>query len=92
MIAQLLISNLYPAYFQKGPEVADKIRQRHNRAIKKNQSLSPGRKTKKRLLIAAQTWLNVVASVKKKLYLVFHYLAGIQNVPRWGSWINGQPS
>lgn len=45
MIAHLLISNLYPAYFQKGPGVADKIRQRHNGAIKKNQRSSPKRKS-----------------------------------------------
>lgn len=53
MIAHLLISNLHPAYFQKGPAVADKIRQRHNRVIKKNQRSSPERK--KGLLIIAQT-------------------------------------
>lgn len=44
MIAHLLISNLPPAYFQKGPGVADKIRQRHKRVIKKNQRPSPERK------------------------------------------------
>ena len=44
MIAHLLISNLHPAYFQKGPGVADKIRQRPKRANKKNQRPSPERK------------------------------------------------
>lgn len=78
MIAHLLISNLYPAYFQKGPGVADKIRQRHNRAIKKNQRSSPERK--KGLLIIAETWVNIVASIKKKLYLALSFLAAIQNV------------
>lgn len=63
MIAHLLISNLYPAYFQKSPGEADKIRQRHNRAIKKTSKIKP--KEKKRLPIISQTWVNIVASIKK---------------------------
>lgn len=61
MTAHLLISNSYPAYFQKGPGVADKIRQRHNKAIKRNQRSSPQRK--KGLPIIAQTWVNIAASI-----------------------------
>lgn len=45
--------------------MADKIRQRHNGAIKKNQRSSPERK--KGLLIIAETWVNIVPSIKKKL-------------------------
>lgn len=46
--------------------MADKIRQRHNGAIKKNQRSSPERK--KGLLIIAETWVNIVSSIKKIIF------------------------
>lgn len=68
VIAQLSISNLYPAHFPNGPGVADAIRQRHNRAIKKSQRASPERK--RDCWLQPKPGLIELLQLKKKKHLI----------------------